>query len=204
MMMPEDRTALVRLYEDRFREMGEDIRTLGWKNREEQNLRFKILCDVGDLRGASVCDVGCGFGDLLDYLRSTVGKVQYTGIDIAPSLLERAREKHPDVRFHCLNLADEAFDEEHDYFLLSGALSYKVADNMALTERMLRRMFQLCRKGVAVNFLSAYVNYKHERNYHYAPEEMMRLAKRLTTWVRLRHDYPLWEFTLYLFKEAQS
>src|SRR5262245_65308735 len=74
MMMPEDRTALVRLYEDRFREMGEDIRTLGWKNREEQNLRFKILCDVGDLSGASVCDVGCGFGDLLDYLRSTVGR----------------------------------------------------------------------------------------------------------------------------------
>ena len=139
LMRPEDRDALVRLYEDRFQEMGEDIRTLGWKNREEQNLRFKILCDVGDLRGASICDVGCGFGDLLDYLRSTVGDVQYTGIDIAPSLLDRARQKHPEARFYCLNLANEAFDEEHDYFLLSGALSYKVADNMALTERMLRR-----------------------------------------------------------------
>jgi len=201
-MTPEDRSALVRLYEDRFQEMGEDIRTLGWKNRQEQSLRFKMLCDIGDLRGASVCDVGCGFGDLLDYLRSTVGEIRYTGIDLAPSLLDRARQKHPEARFHCLNLADEAFDEQHDYFLLSGALSYKVADNMALAERMLRRMFELCRKGIAANFLSTYVNYQHEHNYHYAPEEMMRLAKRLTPWVRLRHDYPLWEFTLYLFKEA--
>jgi ubiquinone/menaquinone biosynthesis C-methylase UbiE len=202
-MRPEDRNALVRLYEDRFDAMGEDVKTLGWKNREEQNLRFKMLCEVGDLRGASVCDVGCGFADLLDYLRSTVGEVQYTGIDIAPSLLDRARQKYPEARFYCLNLADDPFDIEHDYFLLSGALSYKVSDNMALTERMLDRMFRLCRKGVAVNFLSTYVNYQNERNYHYSPEQMFQLAKRLTRWVRLRHDYPLWEFTLYLFKGAQ-
>src|SRR5262245_15591991 len=186
-MRPEDRSALVRLYEDRFDAMGEDIRTLGWKNREEQNLRFKMLCEVGDLRGASVCDVGCGFGDLLDYLQSTAGDVQYTGIDIAPSLLDRAREKHPGTRFHCVNLVEDAFDEPHDFFLLSGALSYKVVDNMALAERMLERMFHLCRKGVAANFLSTYVNYQHERNYHYAPEEMIRMAKRMTRWTRLRH-----------------
>lgn len=203
MMRPEDKQALVRLYEDRFQELGEDIRTLGWKNREEQALRFKMLCEVGDLRGTSVCDVGCGFGDLRDYLQRTVGEVRYTGIDIAPSLLERAREKHPGVPFHCLNLAEEPFEEVHDYFLLSGALSYKVDDNMALAERMITRMFSLATKGIAVNFLSRYVNYQHERNFHYAPEEMFRMARRLTRWVRLRHDYPLWEFTLYLFKEAQ-
>ncbi len=202
-MRSDEKNALVRLYEDRFRQMGEDIRTLGWKNREEQALRFKMLCEVGDLRGASVCDVGCGFGDLLDYLRATVGEVRYTGIDIAPSLLERARQKHPDASFHCLNLAEEPFEEKHDYFLLSGALSYKIEDNLALAQHMIERMFRLVHKGVAVNFLSTYVNYQLERNYHYAPEEMFRLAKRLTRWVRVREDYPLWEFTLYLFKEAQ-
>jgi SAM-dependent methyltransferase len=203
-MRPEDKEALVRLYEGRFQEMGEDIRTLGWKNREEQALRFKMLCEIGNLRGASVCDVGCAFGDLLDYLLSTVGEFRYTGLDIAPSLLERAREKHPGVPFLCLNLAEELFEEEHDYFLLSGALSFKVEDNMALAERMLQRMFTLAKRGVAANFLSSYVNYKHERNYHYSPEEMFRLGHRLTRWVRLRHDYPLWEFTLYLFKEEQA
>jgi SAM-dependent methyltransferase len=202
-MRQEDKEALVRLYEDRFQEMGEDIRTLGWKNREEQALRFKMLCEVGDLRGASVCDVGCGFGDLWDYLLNTVGEVRYTGLDIAPSLLEQARKRHPGIPFLCLNLADDPFEDEHDYFLLSGALSYKVEDNMALAERMIQRTFALARKGVAVNFLSSYVNYQHERNFHYAPEEMFSMARRLTRWVRLRHDYPLWEFTLYLFKEAQ-
>jgi len=202
-MQEKEKNALVKLYEERFKELGEDVRTLGWKNREEQTLRFKMLCEVGDLRNSSVCDVGCGFGDLLDYLRSTAGEVKYTGIDIVPSLLERARQKHPESSFYCLNLVEEPFEEEHDYFLLSGSLSYKIIDNLAFAERMIERMFRLARKGVAVNFLSTYVNFQHERNYHYAPEEMFRFAKRLSRWVRMRHDYPLWEFTLYLFKEAQ-
>jgi SAM-dependent methyltransferase len=203
-MRADEKESLVRLYEDRFKEMGEDVRTLGWKSREDQLLRFKVLCGVGDLRGSSVCDVGCGFGDLLDHLKATVGEVRYTGLDIAPSLLERARERHPCVPFHCVNLAEDPYEETHDYFLLSGALSFKVEDNMAFSERMIRRMFALANKGIAVNFLSSYVNYQHERNFHYAPEAMFRLAKGITPWVRLEHDYPLWEFTLFLFKEAQS
>lgn len=205
MMRQQDREALVHLYEDRFSKSGGDISTLGWKNRQEQELRFKILCEIGDLRGASICDVGCGFGDLLTYLRLTVGESmgKYTGLDIAPSLLRHAQELHPDTLFLKLNLAEEPFFEQHDYFLCSGALSFKVEDNMGLAERMIENMFGLARKGIAVNFLSSYVNYQHERNFHYVPEEIFRLARRVTRWVRMRHDYPLWEFTVYMFKEEQ-
>jgi hypothetical protein len=69
---------------------------------------------------------------------------------------------------------------------------------------MLGKMFALASKGVAVNFLSSYVNYEHERNFHYSPEEIFRMARRFTKWVKLRHDYPLWEFTLYMYREAQA
>lgn len=196
--------ALIALYENRYKEAGGDITTLGWKNREEQWLRFKMLCDIGELSGTSVCDVGCGFGDLADYLGEQGKDTFYTGLDIAPSLLAHARQRHPDLRFLELNMAEQPYEQEHDYFLSSGALSFKMPDNMALAENMLGKMFALARKGVAVNFLSTYVNYQNERNFHYSPEEMFRMARKFTKWVKLRHDYPLWEFTLYMYKEAQA
>jgi SAM-dependent methyltransferase len=204
MLSAEERAALVDLYEERFKEKGEDVSTVGWKTREEQALRFRILCEVGDLRNATVCDVGCGFGDLLDYLAGTVSADRYTGLEIAPSLLARARTKHPGATFACVDLLQDEYSRQSDYFLLSGALTYKVRDNMAVAARMMERMFALCRKGTALNFLTSDVNYQLDRNYHYDPEAMLGLARNLTRWVKLRHDYPLWEFTLYLYKEAQG
>src|SRR5215469_12167234 len=45
--------------------------------------------------GASVLEIGCGTGDLLAALRPTEG----VGIDLSPKLIDRAREKHPDLQF---------------------------------------------------------------------------------------------------------
>lgn len=196
--------ALIKLYEERYQNQGADITVLGWKNREEQALRFRLLTEIAPLDKSSICDVGCGFGDLLDYLRLNGVETQYTGLDIAPSLLSHARSTHPGVQFLQLDLDEQDYNLEHDYFLSSGALSYKRRDNMAHADRMIAKMFDLARKGVAINFLSTYVNHQHPRNFHYSPEDIFRLARRYTKWVTLRHDYPLWEFTLYLYKEAKK
>ncbi|WP_312432436.1 class I SAM-dependent methyltransferase [Achromobacter sp.] len=203
-MHDEDTRALVDLYEGRYIADGAEITTLGWKNREEQRLRFDVLSGIGPLQHATVCDVGCGFGDLADYFREKQLNVTYTGLDIAPSFVAHAKATHPEDSFIQLDLDQDPYDQEHDYFLSSGALSFKRQDNMAHATRMIEKMFSLCRKGVAVNFLSTYVNHQHPRNFHYSPEDVFRLARGLTKWVKIRHDYPLWEFTLYLYKEAQA
>lgn len=202
-MRDQDTQALVDLYEGRYSADGHEITTLGWKNREEQRLRFDVLSSIASLHDSTVCDVGCGFGDLADYFREKELRVAYTGLDIAPSFIAHAKAAHPYDAFHRLDLHEDDYRDEHDYFLSSGALSFKRHDNMKHAARMIEKMFSLCRKGVAVNFLSTYVNHQHPRNFHYSPEEMFRLARGMTRWVKIRHDYPLWEFTLYLYKEAQ-
>jgi trans-aconitate methyltransferase len=196
----DERSSLVKLYADRVAEMGYDVRSLGWKSVEDQLLRFKVLADISQLAGDVVCDVGCGFGDLLPYLRERFGSVGYLGVDISEELLAVARTRHPDVRFLFADVLAESYGEKADWYLLSGALNYKLADNLRFTERMLERMLSLATKGVAANFLSTYVNYQHPRNYHHDPADVLRIAKRLTPKVALRHDYPLWEFTIYLYK----
>jgi SAM-dependent methyltransferase len=180
--------------------MGYDVRSLGWKSVEDQLIRFQVLGDIGALGGDLICDVGCGFGDLYPYLVNRFGSLGYLGVDISGELLSLARARHADLRFLLADILDAAYTERADWYLLSGALNYKLENNLAFTERMLTRMFALCNKGVAVNFLSTYVNYQHPRNYHHDPTDVFRLAKGLTKRVTLRHDYPLWEFTVYLYK----
>jgi SAM-dependent methyltransferase len=150
----------------------------------------------------SICDVGCGFGDLAEYLAERFERVTYTGIDLSPSLVAEARERHPELEFHCIDLLQEPFDRRFDFVLLSGALNYRVQDNLGLTTAMLERMFGLARRGVAANFLTSYVNFERPQNFHHSPGEVIGMARRLTRWVSLRHDYPLWEFTVHLYRES--
>jgi len=199
----DDLAAIVNLYEDRYREHGPDVRTLGWNTQADQRLRFRVLCDIADLRGASICDVGCGLGDQVDYLRGRFGQFAYTGMDVSPSLVRKAAELHPEFQFICADMV-EADLPRADYLLLSGALNFRVRDNEALTRTMVRKMFEACNKGVAVNFLSTYVNFQRPHNYHHQPEVVFAFAKSLTRWVTLRHDYPLWEFSVYLYKEPAT
>jgi hypothetical protein len=79
-----------------------------------------------------------------------------------------------------------------------------VRDNEGLMRAMLSKMFAAANKGVAVNFLSSYVNFERPHNYHHSPEAVFTYARNLTRWVTLRHDYPLWEFSIYLYKESQG
>jgi len=56
------------------------------------------LALVGPLDGKAVADVGCGTGVLAPHLLSRLGAGSLLGIDFAPEMIRRARERHPDPR----------------------------------------------------------------------------------------------------------
>lgn len=201
-MKSEDKKQLIALYEDRYAQYGYDVKTIGWGDIRTQLLRFDILCDIADLRGRSVCDLGCGFGDLSPYLLKRFGQVEYFGLDISTKLIAKAKEKYPEVSFAVCDILEDDVGRKFDFVLCSGALSFKIDDNDKHIYQMLRRMMEITKIGVAVNFLSTYVDYHLEKNFHFAPERALSLGKEITRFVTLRHDYPLYEFTLYLYHES--
>ena len=69
--------------------------SLLWSNTEVQELRFKILVDIGIEQGDSVLDVGCGFGDFADYLSRQGKPIEFMGIDISEELLAEGRKHFP-------------------------------------------------------------------------------------------------------------
>ena len=192
------------LYEDRFASLGRDVRTLGWNSVERQELRFEVLCDGVDLNGRRVLDVGSGFGDLAPWLAARYTGVEYVGIDIAPSLVAQARIDHPELVFHCGDLLNTTLDEPFDWVFASGVLSYKLEESHERTDAMLGKMWSVVREGLAVNFLTSYVNFTRPHNVHHSPERIFSVARGLTPWVSMRHDYPLWEFTIQMRREART
>jgi 2-polyprenyl-3-methyl-5-hydroxy-6-metoxy-1,4-benzoquinol methylase len=97
-MKDRDRAEVSHFFNESLRQYGYDPQSLGWIPGT-QEARFRVLTAIGDLEGCSVLDVGCGFGDLYEYLCRNGVNVDYTGVDLSPDLLEIARQRHPDVRF---------------------------------------------------------------------------------------------------------
>lgn len=58
--------------------------------------------ELGDARGR-LLDVACGTGRHLELLRTSF---EVEGLDLSPELLEVARDRLPDVLFHCADMRD--------------------------------------------------------------------------------------------------
>jgi len=201
-MNERDKKKTIELYEERYKSYGYDIRTVGWRDWPQQELRFRILTEPFDLNGKSVLDVGCGFGDLYNYLKKHFRLVKYTGVDIAPSLIKDAKKRHPGARFAVTDILKGDCKDRYDYIFLSGAFNHRISNNIVFAKKMIKKMFEISREGIAFNMLSTYVDYTKPINYHYSPEEFFGYAKTLSRFVNLKHDYPLWEFTIHIIKRS--
>lgn len=202
----EDKKKYIERYTDRFNVYGHDPRSLGWGgDLNKQNFRFSVMAAVGDLQGKSILDLGCGFGDFYGFLKSRAWEGEYLGIDIVPVLLETARRKWPEAKFKEMDVLNASESElEADYVIASGLFGAKIqgyGGNENYIKLMLEKMLKMCRVGLAVDFISTYVDYQQPLNYHTQPEWVFRIAKEMTKRVCLRHDYMPFEFCLYIYKQ---
>jgi len=69
--------------------------------------------------GCKVLEIGCGQGDLLAALNPSLG----VGIDFSEKMIERARRRHPHLRFIWADAHELALNEQFDYIILSDLLN---------------------------------------------------------------------------------
>lgn len=176
--------------------------SLGWKSVETQQVRFDALATMADFSGATVLDVGCGFGDLYKYLNDNYIDMTYTGIDVSMNMLTQARKNYPEVSFECVDFDQYNPNMTFDFVFASGPFNIRIDDNDVFLERMVNRMWRLARQGVAFNVLSSYlpISMQDDFFYYYEPEKVFKICKKLAQYVVMRHDYLPNDVTFILYK----
>lgn len=173
---------------------------VGWSNKESQYLRFDVLSQIAPLENQQVIDIGCGVGDMYNFFKSKNMKVKYLGIDIHPGMVAIARKKYQDARF--LQTELENIKDSYDFVLCSGAFNLQQKNNRKYIEKMIGKMYDIARTGVAFNLLSSYApsGMRYGDLCYYDPKAIFDYCKKQYERVILRHDYLPHDFTVYINK----
>ena len=199
-MLEQDIADTQERYRKRWLEFGYDPRTLGW-NKDCQWVRFEAIFEgLRPSEFGSVLDVGCGFGDLLAYLRCRGWKGRYIGVDLVTELIEEARRVHSAdaaSKFVCGDVAQFASGELCELVVAIGIFNHRlVQGNVDLIGETMEKMWAMSSRAMVCDFLSTSSDpQKRSSHLYYAdPAEMLALARRHSRRVMLHHAYMPFEF----------
>jgi SAM-dependent methyltransferase len=200
---------VVRHYERELARHGPTARGMDWKDEASQRLRFEILCDVCELAGTRIYEVGAGAGHLYDFLSARGIAAEYAGADLSRDMVEAARRRHPGVSFEHRDILVDPPATTHDIVFCSGLFHVKLdhddAEWWAFVQQMLCSMYALARVGIAFNVMSDSVDFRAPTLFYPDREELLGFCRRqLSPFVVLRDDYPLYECTVYVYREAAA
>lgn len=199
-------------YDATFRAHGASPKGVDWGGDPlDLSLRLDRMLDV-TRRGAhvgrdvSLLDVGCGYGSLLDHAIERGKSLHYTGLDINENMIRIAQQRHPQATWIKGDILTEANVEPHDYVVCNGILTQKlevsIRDMDQFLKKLVRQLFALCRVGIAFNVMTSHVNFTAPNLYYRNPAELLAWCMtEITTKAILDHAYPLFEYTLYLYRE---
>lgn len=199
--MNDDDNRNISLYRSLLSEHGDSFRSLDWGSRESQIKRFEILADVGVGQGDSLLDVGCGLADFNEWLSKFRPGVNYSGIDITPEMIVQAKRRFPDVDLSNATIFDiDSPEGTFDYLVASGIFVFRKENPDDYLFSTIKKMFVLCKKGIAFNSLSLWTSARTKEEFYADPLKTIDFARTLTSRVVLRHEYHPADFTVYLYK----
>ncbi|GAA6624160.1 class I SAM-dependent methyltransferase [Scytonema sp. NUACC26] len=135
-------------------------RSIGERDEERDFRVFELLFEkVSIWSNCSILDVGCGKGELLDYLSFRFPNISYSnylGIDIVPTFLSTNQQKFPSQEFKLVNFIDPSFEPENkfDIVLALGVLVTRVRHYECFVDYFVKKMVKCAKKYVLFNVIS--------------------------------------------------
>jgi SAM-dependent methyltransferase len=210
---PKPYLSIVRYCERLLDEHGDSHLGVGSRTQEIADTCFRVMLGVIKTpphQRVSLLDFGCGLSHLYEYIRQHgFDHIEYTGLDLSRRFLDVSRRKFPAVQYYELDVLDEPDRlPEFDYIVINGLFTARVdipyEDMFDYVRRVLRILFAKTRIGLAFSVMSKYVDWEREDLFHLPFDEMARFVfEELTRHFAIRHDYGLYEYTTYLYKDAK-
>lgn len=116
-----------------------------WHSEEAASARYEKIARSATFRGKMVLDVGCGFGDIIPFIRRESVDFYYTGVDIVPEFIEEARKKYPQGKFIQRDYFSAPLEEVFDIVICNGALSSNMGtneENLSFRQGAIKTMFE--------------------------------------------------------------
>jgi trans-aconitate methyltransferase len=199
----------LRFYDRLLDEDLEDARAVGWRSSQTQQRNFNALAQIfaGETLPFSVYDVGCGLAGLHAFLKESYPLAGYAGCDIHPGMIERARRRRPAATIEERNILQNP-PPEYDYVVASGTFSHLDISEQAWSEyirEMMRAMFAIARRGMAIVFLSTLAEIQEPGDYHQDPADILRFAQaELSPLAEIRHAFSPWTFAIFVYRSSPA
>ncbi|MDG1689730.1 MAG: class I SAM-dependent methyltransferase [Flavobacteriales bacterium] len=192
-------------YEELYKKHGYSPKSLGW-DKGKQFLRFHQLTSEFNLNNSSVLDIGCGFGDFINYLNfNKINNFKYVGVDIVEEFVDKASKlySNKNIKFYKSNFLDLELNEDFDFGIASGTFNVKIEGLNGYENIMnnLTKMFNHCSKAVSIDLLTNRVDYIHSHNFNSDPIKILEMAYSLSKSVVLKNNYFPFEFSITIFKD---
>jgi len=204
----------IQRYTKRYKKLGHNIKTLGWGTKEQQKYRFFITLDETiNFSDKSILDIGCGFGDYFDFLKSNnTGFSKYIGFDINENLINEAKKLYSSKKstFTVINILESNKKNIADIGIMLGLLNFNLKDtfdNYEYSKQMISKAFNLVNEVLVVDFLSTNLTSDYPKEdfvFYHDPLEILKFALSLSSNVVIKHNYapiPQKEFMLFIYKD---
>src|SRR5262245_26909463 len=186
---------------------------VGWL-RGDADTRYRTLLGVvrPEPRPVSLLDFGCGLAGLYEFmLRTGAAGIEYAGLDLSPKFLALARQKYPAVDFYEVDVLAPAAPAlpRFDYIVLNGVFTYKGALSQAemfeYLQTLVTKVFAMASVGVAFNVITTEVEWTRDDLFHLPVDALLNfLSRHVSRHVVIRHDYGLFEYTAYVYKDPSD
>jgi SAM-dependent methyltransferase len=203
---------IVAHYEDCLTSHGDNHRGVDWPHALEAERRYQVMLELipsRTLRPIRLLDFGCGAGHLLEYIRrKDLARIEYHGLDLSPLFVSLCQQKFPHVPFTRADILEEGVDlPKFDFIVLNGVLTEKRSlSNQSMwlyAKALLRRLWPHARHGLSFNVMSKKVDCERSDLFHLSTDQALEfLASEISRHCVFRHDYGLYEYTVYVYREA--
>jgi SAM-dependent methyltransferase len=199
---------VTRYYERLLRQHGRSPQALAERGQDKDLEFYQHLFHGVDLPARlSVLDIGCGMGDMIDFLQLRDTEIEsYLGIDLVEPFIDLCRHEYlPPCRFQRASFTSRSFApaERFDLVVSMGVLVSRVFQYDEYVEYSIEKMLGLSTRYVLFNLITevdrSLGNYKHSHRIGHITslpkKRLVEILARVTR--RVRADYAIHEVRIY-------
>jgi len=187
-----------------YEKLREKFRTkreiVGWGSKKSQQMRFNVIKNyIKENNCKNLLDIGCGRGDLVNYLNKNQIKIKYIGLDINHNFIQIAKKRNPKNFFRVGNFLNTKI-KSFDLIFISGIFNLKMKNHEKFMKTFIKKAFKKTKKILIFNCLSANAKIKKKLHYYINPFEISKNYNINLEKLIIDHSYADHDVSFILFK----